>query len=217
MTAVLPPEFFFRFSLPVGYRAGLPKKRGAMLKLPKTCQLPRIALDDDQPRFGDLRLAWNEQGLGVSVEVRGKSMPLSCSADDPTTSDGLQLWLDTRNTQSIHRASRYCHHFCFLPATAEDEETPVARELAIARARENRDLANSDDLRVTSKILADGYVLEAWIPANTLTGYDPESNPQMGFYYALTDAELGKECLTVGEEFPYDQDPSVWSSLELVS
>jgi hypothetical protein len=217
MTGVLPPAFFFRFAIPVIHQTELPRTRGGLLQLPGTCRLPQVNLAEEVPRFGDLRMAWNNQGLGVSVEVRGKKMPVSSLADQPLASDGLQLWIDTRNTQSIHRATRYCHHFCFLPVENEKPSRPLAMELPIARAREERKLALPEDMQIQSKILSDGYRLEAWLPAKVLLGYDPEANPQLGFYYLLQDAELGREFLTVGEEFPFEQDPSLWSTLELVS
>ena len=28
------------------------------------------------------------------------------------------VWIDTRNTQNIHRAGRFCHRFAFLPVGA---------------------------------------------------------------------------------------------------
>ena len=71
-------------------------------------------------------------------------------------------------------------------------------------------------LRVASQERPGGYVLDAWIPADTLVGYDPESNPLLGFYYVVRDAELGEQFLTVGREFPFDHDPSLWATLELV-
>ena len=217
MTAVLPPAFFFRFAIPVMFQSDIPRKRGDLLKLPETCRLPQVNLLANQIPFGDLRLAWNDEGLGVSIEVRGKKMPVSSHAEEPATSDGLQIWIDTRNTQTIHRASRFCHHFCFLPAESEENSNPAAKELAINRAREERKLADSDDLIVQSKILKDGYRLEAWLPAKSLVGYDPNANPQLGFYSLIQDAELGRQFLTVSDEFPFAEDPSVWSTLEFVA
>src|SRR5690606_32582969 len=108
-------------------------------------------------------------------------------------------------------------HFCFLPRESETSEKPSAMELSIARAREDRELADPDDIPVWSKLFSDGYRLEAWLPAKVLVGYDPEANPQLGFYYKIWDAELGGQFLTVNAEFPIDQDPSLWSTLELVS
>lgn len=217
MTTVLPPAFFFRYAIPVLYSAEMPREQGELLALPEDCRLPQFNLEENSPKFGDLRLAWNEHGLGVSVEVRGKTMPVSPRADRPAKSDGLQIWVDTRNTQSIHRASRFCHHFCFLPRESEKNESPLAVELPINRARELRQLATRDDLTVQSEILSDGYRLEAWLPAEVLVGYDPDANPQLGFYSLIHDAELGRQFLTVGDAFPFAEDPSVWSTLELVA
>lgn len=217
MSPILPPAFFFRYAIAVPFQADLPRKRGRLLGLPESCTLPRVNLSESDPAFGDVRMAWNRQGLGISVEVKGKSMPLSGNPHAPAQSDGLQVWIDTRNTQTIHRASRYCHHFCLLPGAEKKKLVPKALELAIARAREERPLADAKDLRIEATRHSDGYLLEAWLPAKSLVGYDPEANPQLGFYYLLEDAELGRQVLTVGPEFPFDQDPSLWSSLELVS
>lgn len=217
MSAVLPPTFFFRFAIPVLHQPDVPRQNGNLLDLPEECRVPRVALSEVSGRFGDLRLAWNAHGLAVSVEVHGKKMPVSGQAKQPTVGDGLQIWIDTRNTQTIHRASRYCHHFGFLPGEDKKSSKPHAMELPINRARELRDLANSDDIEVASQHFKDGYRLEAWLPAKVMVGFDPDANPQLGFYYLLQDAELGRQFLTVGEEFPFAEDPSVWSTLELVS
>jgi hypothetical protein len=49
-----------------------------------------------------------------------------------------------------------------------------------------------------------------------LNGFDPEQNPRLGFYYAIRDSELGEQVLSVGSDFPYWEDPSLWSVLQLV-
>ncbi len=84
-------------------------------------------------------------------------------------------------------------------------------------ARENRTLADCEHFDLHSQRFSDGYLLEAWLPAKVLTGYEPAAQPQLGFYYHLQDAELGRQFLTVGQEFPFEQDPSLWSTVELVS
>lgn len=216
MSAVLPPAFFFRFAIPVLHRPDVPQTRGDLLGLSEEHRLPRVMLAETGTPFGDVRLAWNAEGLAVSAEVRGKKMPVS-QMKQATAGDGLQIWIDTRNTQTIHRASRYCHHFCFLPGEAKKSSKPQAMELPINRARELRELANSEAFEVRSQHFEDGYRLEAWLPAKVMVGYDPDANPQLGFYYLLQDAELGRQFLSIGDEFPFAEDPSVWSTLELVS
>ncbi len=218
MSAVVPHQFLFRFSIPVHRVARLPKRGRMLLNLPTECRLPAFGeLDDVQP-FGELRIGWNEKGVGVSVDVRGKRERPRCRIEEPTESDGLQLWVDTRNTQSIHRASRFCHHFCVLPAGAggESQQQPASVQLPIARAREDAPLVKSAPIGTSVQMRPDGYQLEVWLPAESLNGFDPEANPSLGFYYLLQDSELGEQFLTVGREFPFAHDPSLWCTLELI-
>ncbi len=54
------------------------------------------------------------------------------------SSDGLRVWIDTRDTHNIHRASRFCHQFVFLPTGGGPRlDQPVAEQTLINRAREN--------------------------------------------------------------------------------
>ena len=52
-------------------------------------------------------------------------------------------------------------------------------------------------------------------PAVTLTGFDPAEHPRIGFTYQLLDRELGLQTFSVGEGFPYQEDPSTWATLEM--
>ena len=57
--------------------------------------------------------------------------------------------------------------------------------------------------------------MEAFLPAAVLHGFDPETNRRLGFCYRLRDREMGDQFLAPGAEFPYWEDPSLWSVLEL--
>jgi hypothetical protein len=221
---VVPHRFLFRFSFPV--REVEPSgAQKPFLALDKTPPLPDLGALDAAPPFATLRAGWNEAGLGFRLEVSGKKMPVFVDSGDPTESDGLQLWIDTRNTQSIHRATRFCHHFAFWPipdhwAKGGGKRSTAnalagTQQLAIALAKEDASMSRAGLLKAVSRPTQDGYELEIWIPAECLQGYDRESNPLLGFYYCVRDAELGEQFLTVGREFPFDHDPSLWATLEL--
>ena len=60
-----------------------------------------------------------------------------------------------------------------------------------------------------------GVPIEPLYTPESLNGFDPEQNRRLGFYYAVRDSELGEQVLSVGSEFPYWEDPSLWSVLEL--
>lgn len=217
MSATVPHRFLFRYSFPVNNVPKLPGKRGKLLNLPKACLLPDVGELDGVQSFAELRVAWNEAGIGVSVDVRGKQHPPVGRVDAPTEPDGVQIWIDTRDTQSIHRASRFCHHFCVLPSgggSAGDE--PYAVQLPIARASGDAPLAEPEQLLTAVETRKDGYRIEVWLPTEVLNGYDPAASGRLGFYYLVRDSELGDQFLSVGPEFPFAHDPSMWSTLELV-
>lgn len=174
--------------------------------------------------IGELRAAWNDDGLGFSVQVCGKKHPPVAEEHAPTMPDGVQLWIDTRNTQTIHRASRYCHHFCFAPTGGgRNGEQPFGVRLPIAQARETTPLAALGSLLVNAELLSDGYRLEVWLRRDQLQGFDPGADREaktptrLGFFYEIRDSELGDQTLTVDASFPFSYDPSLWSTLELTS
>lgn len=213
---VVPHRFLFRYTMPLRWVERASSAGQPFLDLDEAAPLADLGALDGEPSFASIRAGWNESGIGFRVEVDGKEMPPAETPNEPTESDGLQVWLDTRNTQSIHRASRFCHHFVFLPGTGGKRgESASAQQLTIPLAKEDAPTNRAGLLRVASRVSKGGYVLDAWIPAESLSGYEPESNPLLGFYYLVRDAERGEQFLSVGREFPFDHDPSLWSTLEL--
>jgi hypothetical protein len=216
MNQLLPHRFLFRYSFEIPHAPALPRSGRRLLNLGKNCVLPDFAELDREENFGDVSLAWNQQGLGISLRVKGKRQPLETNQSAPTESDGLQVWIDTRNARNIHRAGRFCHHFCLIPqGSGKDGSDPLVVQRPIARAREDAPEEHADEIQLASDVTSGGYLLEAWFPAAALHGFDPDASRQLGFYYYLRDAELGDQWLSVGPEFPFAHDPSLWATIEL--
>ena len=204
----------FRFAAPCRYAAELWSAGGA--KLGEEYRLPCFSQLEGKQPYADVRLAWSERGLAFSIEVRGKEQPPWCRDSRIDDSDGVQLWIDTRNTQNIHRAGRFCHRFAFLPVgSGRRLDEPTAALLAINRAKESPREIDQRQLRVRAERMHDGYRLDVHLPAETLTGYGPADQPAIGFTYAVIDRELGWQTFTVGPKLPFAEDPSLWGTLEL--
>jgi hypothetical protein len=212
---LITPALLFRFAAPCHHTSAVWSAKG--LALDERYRLPCFAeLNGSQP-FADLRLAWSERGIVLNVHVEGKEQAPWCRDSRIDDSDGVQLWIDTRNTQNIHRASRFCHRFAFLPLGAgRGGNEPIAELLAINRAKESPREMERGALKALSERLPRGYRLEAFIPAAALTGYSPADQPALGFTYAVIDRELGWQTFTVGPELPFVEDPSLWGTLDLV-
>jgi hypothetical protein len=172
---------------------------------------------DREHIFADVRAAWSHEGLVFNVRVEGKSQPVWCREGRLEDSDGLQVWIDTRATLNIHRASRYCHRYVFLPAGGGHGQTePVADQLLINRARENARPIRPRELQLASKVTKTGYVLAAFVPTIALAGFDPLQHRQIGFTYSVFDRELGMQTFATGAAFPFLEDPTCWAALEMV-
>jgi hypothetical protein len=213
--SLLPQRFIFRFSVPCLYRNPLWKVGDAGLD--EKYRLINLAELDDRPAMAAVSAAWNEAGLVFALSVGGKKQPLWCRASRPEDSDGLQVWIDTRDVHNVHRASRFCHRFIFLPSgSGRKLDEAFGQSLPINRAREPARPVAAGLLQARSQIRADGYRLECFVPAEALMGFEPSEHPRLGFTYAVIDRELGEETFSVGRPMPYDEDPSLWATLELV-
>lgn len=217
--SLIPHRFLFRFATPCRRHAQMPRLKGdRLLDLPVECRIDNFAAMDGLRNFADVSLAWNEGGLGLQVDVKGKDKPLSGDAARPRGSDGVTLWIDTRDARAGHRASRTCHQFHFLATGGgEERDEPVVVQTKIHRALDDAPLANAADIPLRVRTRATGYTLEAFLPATVLQGFDPEQYPKLGFFYAVRDDELGEQLLSISPEFPFWEDPSLWSVLELRS
>ena len=216
--SLVPHRFLFRVTYPCRAIKGIPTQDAdRLLDLPEECRIDNFAAMDERRNFADVRLAWNDFGLAVQVDVQGKEQEPQGSASRPRASDGVTLWIDTRDARTSHRATRYCHQFYFLPTGGgPDADDPVFGQAKINRALQDAPLCNASDVPFRRTRTKHGYIIEAFLPAAVLHGFDPEQNPRLGFYYSVRDAELGEQDLSVGADFPFWEDPSLWSVLELV-
>jgi len=225
MKTLIPNQFHFRFALPC---------KKATLKpgepLGTKYYLPYMGAMDEQREVSDLRVAWSDAGLLFDWYVPDKRDAVYGEPERPNACDGLTLWLDTRDARTIHRATRYCHQFYLLAHGGDEKGTPKVVQQPIHRAQENAPNADLKKIKLERRPLdkegkpaseptraaVRSYWMQAFFPAETLTGFDPEVNSRLGFAARLRDREKGDQLWAPGPEFPYWEDPSLWSVLELV-
>jgi hypothetical protein len=212
---LLPSRFLFRFAAPCPRFDGAWTAKG--VELSEAHRLPSLSELEGQNGFADVRAGWNDSGLFFTVGLSGKKQPLWCRENKLEDSDGLQLWIDTRDTHNIHRASRFCHRLVFLPAGGGRQFLePVAEQLLVDRARENAQPMRPGQLKVHVTVTKNGYQMALHIPSAALTGFNPVDNPRLGFTYYLFDRESGEQTFSIGTQFPFAADPSLWGTLEMV-
>jgi hypothetical protein len=213
---LLAPGFLFRFSAPCYPFNGKWSTKG--ISLDDTHLLPCFDQLNGGKSFAQVRAGWFDKGLGFDVTVSGKQDSLWCKPTRLGESDGMHLWIDTRDTHNIHRATRFCHRFFFMPqGIGIQDREPYATMLKINRAKEESSSMNRGKLSIVSRIESDGYRMQILIPKESLFGFTPDEQPRLGFCYTISDREQGYQSFSIGPEFPIAEDPSLWGTLELVN
>ena len=210
---LIPKRMLFRFSIPIRRCATLWTKTGA--KLDKSHILPPLASLENAKTVPEIRMGYSEEGLVFSLYMKDKEQTPWCRPGAVEESDGLQVLIDTRGVHDIHRATRYCHRFAFLPMSGPKDREPTAAWLPVGRARDNPEPIPQGSVMVHSKIGKTGYRLDACLTSAALTGFDPTQYDRIGFNYAVIDREHGLTTLGPSGPLPFLEDPSLWASLEL--
>src|SRR5207249_1250799 len=137
-----------RVCYPCKFLKSIPDESGDdLLDLPESCRLDNMAAMEGKRNFADVRTAWNSKGLGVQVTVTGKEEAPHGDPARPRFSDGVTLWIDTRDTRTSHRASRFCHQVHLLPAAGgADRNEPVLLQSKINRASQDAPMADLSEV-----------------------------------------------------------------------
>lgn len=216
-TDLIPQAFWFRTAVGCRRVDAIPRSKGRPLGLPESCALPDFGALQGREPLAEIRAGWNAKGLGVAVEVTGKKKPIESDAYAIGGRDEFEVWIDTRDTRDIHRATKFCHRFTATFVGSKKGPT-IAVDVAqtkIHRAQADAPTARPGQILAWAEPVRGGYRLELFFPAEALHGFDPETNRRLGFYYRVADPERGDQFLGVGREFPVSDDPSLWATLEL--
>lgn len=210
----VPKNLLFRYRIPCHK---FKSKSTTKFELGDEHVLPNFGSFEGQFQFAQIRVGWSEEGLFVQAEISKKEQTPWCRDSQLLDSDGVQLWIDTRDTHNVHRASKFCHWFVLLPMGGGDTgKKPLANMLKINRSKDDSPSINRHEVPLTAKVTKTGYTLSAFIPGKALNGWDVDEHQNIGFSFSVIDRELGCQTLAVGPELPISEDPSLWQTLELV-
>ena len=192
----------------------LAKVDGALGEWTDDHLLPRIALEDPQP-YATVWAGWSTSGLGLAFRVPRTRAP-RVLPKRPTEGDCIEIYIDTRDVRTAHRASRYCHKFVVAPAGGPGRgRLPLFEHQEIPRALGMPPQVEADAVKIGARVTERQYTLEMFLPAAALNGYDVEENRRLGLAYLIRDIENGVQSWPHGEVLPVGMDPSLWATVEL--
>ena len=216
MSTLLPPPFWFRVAHSCRRVEAIPRPSGRLLDLTDAHELVDLAGLGGSASWARVRTAWNDRGIGLTCEVTGKVGEISPEPGRPAGADGIQVWIDTRDTRTVHRATRFCHRFVAMLSRGSGRSLAVeVSQKPIARAVADAPLTLAAHAEARAERISTGWRLELFLPVAALVGFDPTENRRLGLAFQVTDPDRGDIFSGVGREFPVGEDPSLWSTLIL--
>jgi hypothetical protein len=216
---LLPQAFWFRLCAPCPRVNEIPRhgRREGLLDLPTTCVVANLSTLEQRVPWASVRAAWNPQGLGIAILAQTPAGLAARSADRPEGFADVNLWIDTRDTRDVSRATRFCHRFSARLTLAYDRKNldVAISQRSIARAVADAPICSPGLLRTHAELSRTGWLLEVFLPAAALHGFDPDTNRRLGFAYQVSDHEREDQFIGVGRDFPIGENPSLWATLEL--
>jgi len=216
---ILPQAFWFRIAVRCPRIEGIPRpdSAGRLLDLPESCALPDLSELEGGSSWAQIRVGWNPGGLGIAVLADGVS-PEQLDKARPDGFARAQFWVDTRDTRNVGRATRFCHRFIaeLELGKARRQLNVKAAQRPIAQATAESPICRPELIAARAELGPASWMLELFLPAEALNGFDEETNRRLGFAYHIADHVRDDQFFTVGRDFPVGENPSLWSTLELI-
>lgn len=185
------------------------------LKLGQTLGVERTAI-----RVPSFHLAWNERGLFIAFEVPDAEIEAAPATGRWWTRDCVEFWIATRPVppdQVIYNA--YCHQFFFVPVSMPDRD---GQSGTFGQWHREGDALTQHriphpQIKFAARVLADRYVVEAFIPAEALHGFDTASSPTLAFNLHVRDFQAATDAYwSAGKEQNTQLRPNTWGVLRLM-
>ena len=216
MSTLLPQPFWFRVAHTARRVEAIPRAKGRLLDLTPAEELVDLGTLDGTDQVIRVRAAWNDKGLGISFEHTDKLGEISPRPHLPAGLDTVQLWVDTRDTRTVHRATRFCHRFVVtIHRTVGRALDAMVSQKPIARALADPPMTRVSEVEARVERTTGGWRLELFLPAGALNGFEPGENRRLGLSWQVTDPDRGEIFAALGRDFPVGEDPSLWSTLLL--
>jgi hypothetical protein len=212
----LPLDAFFRIQIALPRLRPLPPLDGSLGGWPQSSRLPDLTTLHGQLAFGEVRAGWAPEGLAFAVRADVGHV-VHVDREHPFRSDGIEVWIDTRDSRDARKPTRFCHHFLVLPGGAGlGGRTCAVRELNPGGVKRPEDMADVRRIHAAARPTGQGYALECFLPAEVLVGYTPQEAVSIGLAYRLRSPVCGLQDLAWGEGFPLWRNPSLWLSARLL-
>jgi hypothetical protein len=174
----------------------------------------------------EIHLGWTQQGLYVGMEVFDNHIETAPATGWWWTRDHVEMFLSTRPVASDQEGYNvHCHQFFFVPnelamTAPGSAEAAIGKPAGVVGQWHREGDALSDNIipqpaiQTAGRVLPDRYVVEMFIPAKAMKGYDPVHEPAMAFNIHVRDFDSDADFFWSAPKFEETQlRPNTWGQL----
>ncbi len=214
------PAWLFDLGFPIQeYRGRIATPEDLNWHLQKEYEIPALSSLSGGKQLAETCMSWSSSGLFFQSTFKASAGKMASAASLTSRAALLTLYIDTRWSPGVHRATSFCHRFDFI-LNRPTKALPVARghgELnPIQRARSAPAAIHPRDISVAAFLHSESFEIKAFLKGATLTGYSPEEFQEIGVFYTINDAVFGNQIMARTLQSPYFEDPSVWCRCKLL-
>jgi len=176
-----------------------------------------VGLDRRQVRDPDVFLGWTQQGLYLALQVFDPHIETAPANAWWWTRDNVELFLSTHPVAADQVSyDLNCHQFFVVP-----KDSTVADAAVVGQWHRDGDalkdnLIPDPDIHKAVKILPDRYIVELFIPASALHGYDPSREPVLAFNLHVRDFTNAADFFwSAPKSSRTELRPNTWGALYL--
>ncbi|MGN6724462.1 MAG: hypothetical protein ACTHLZ_00955 [Tepidisphaeraceae bacterium] len=179
-----------------------------------------IGIDRTNVRPPNIYMGWRDEGLYMAAEVFDSYIETVPALGRWWTRDNIEFWLSTRPVSSDQQVyNPYCHQFFYVP-----EFNVATGQLGTVGQWHRPGDAIADNLipqphiQQSTRLLPGRYVVEMFIPASVLHGWDPHNDPKLAFNLHVRNFQASLDYFwSAPKELTTQVRPDTWGNLILSS
>lgn len=171
-----------RPTVKIPYLAKAPRLNGEVSDWPASAKLPNVKAvrtvghERSKLALPNMLVGWRDEGLYVAFEVFDDQVTAAPADGWWWSRDSIEFWVSTKPVADDRMGyDENAHHFFFVPVDfpSRDGVGGVVGQWYAPGSKIRATQLPHPDIRNAVRVLSDRYVVEIFIPAKALNGFDP--------------------------------------------